>query len=209
MTKWLLDLDVIWRTPSGTRPCRIRLEEPYFVDDGDCAKAECNFTMSFGSHWVEGIDCAQVKRIFIRFIAIFQEDDQAEILDQQGNPVDLHALMPFSIVDYSGVTAVPPPGHPGDIVWKIDIACRWVTADGSEPFRLRISAPHGTGPGNKRAEFSADHPLLGDLLLQGWGYSYTLSHGIADFADWHGARIIGEDGEPVDFEALANQLRSS
>ena len=212
MTEWILDLSCLWRTANGVEPCQYKLEKPWIIldEDGHPEYARTQWYLSRFRGWLPmaGADLAQVKRLAIEIIQTFLEWDEAELVDAAGQPIDLQALTPIVIDDYNDVERVPPPGHPTETPWRIDRQCVWTEAGSSRAFRLRVSSRLdllGLGRGYRIA---ADHPLLGDLMIHD-SSGYTLGHAIPDLADWHRARILDEHGSPVDFEALANQLRSS
>jgi len=196
------------RTARGRQPCQFKLGKPWIVPEGEplsgAAMVEWYFTRLGGPLKAAGIDRAQVKQLPVGTVIEFLNEGRAKLVDRVGQPVNLRALTPIFIDDYNDVERVPPPGHPPETPWRIDRRYVWEEAGSSRAFRLRISTLLDlAGPG-RGYRIAADHPLLGDLLIHDPS-GYTLGHAIPDLADWRRAKILDEQGSPVDFEALTDE----
>ena len=212
LTEWILELDCLWRTARGGKPCQFKLGKPWIVPEGDplsgVAMVEWYFTRLGGPLKAAGFDRAQAKQLPVGTVIRFLNEDRAKLVDRVGQPVNLRALTPIFIDDYDDVERVPSPGHPPDTPWRIDRQCVWTEAGSSRAFRLRISSLLDlAGPGRGR-RVAADHPLLGNLLIHDSSL-YAFTRAILDLADWRRARILDEQDSPVDFEALTDELRGA
>jgi hypothetical protein len=209
MTDWAIEADCIWKTSETRLPCQLAIGRPHRNPGDFLFVGEFALTNIVDRSGATGLDVADFRAAVGGIISRLQTLNQAEILDPQGCPIALRSLIPISITDHNGVEMAPHPGHPADAKWNIDRTCKWVSELGATGFRLKFSERQTLEDGDIAYEMSANHPLLGDLVLRNsgpGGVVYFVEHRLSRFAAWHGARLLDENDAPIDFDALANEV---
>jgi hypothetical protein len=209
MKDWLIELDCIWKSQSGEEPCTIKIGIPTRNRAGPPCRAQFKLPLLAPIFTTYGLDLACIKTSIAIAIEGMLSAYDASLMDREGVLVDIRALIPIRIDDFASVRRAPPPGHAPDSKWAIDRACQWVSEEGTAAFRLKFSNPRRVSPIKTLYAMSANHPLLGELMLRDsrlGSVHFFIGTELPEFAKWNRARILDVNGEALDFEALADEV---